>query len=358
MGPLTLLSGMNSAGKSSILQALLLLRQSAHHGELDKDRLAVLNGELVQLGDADATLREGAGGSPIEIAIAWDDGVVAGWRLFAELEGNELRIEDVPDNDAWKERPPVTRCRYVSADRIGPRVAFPTSDVLVRTARDVGARGELVAHYLAVHGDEQIPNLALHFAGRSMGIDAEPAVSYKLRHEVEAWLGLLVPGVRITAEQPKGLDVVRLTFKFPGAFGLTDDRRPTHVGFGLTYVLPIFVALLSAEAGSLVMLENPEAHLHPRAQRLVMELLARAAAAGVQVLVETHSDHVLNGARLAVRKRILPSQDAFLHFFTFDAKSGRPDRLSPRIQESGALDDWPAGFFDEWDRALDELLTT
>lgn len=356
LGPLTVLTGTNSAGKSSVLQALLLLRQSELHDELKTGGRIVLNGELIQLGTADATLREGATESPLDIAIVWDDGAEAGWRLTPEKKGDDLIVDVAPTENVWKDRPPIVRCRYVSADRVGPRVSFPTSDVIVRTARDLGPRGEFVAHYLAVHGDDPIPNPSLHFSGASIGIDAEPAASLKLRHEVEAWLGLLVPGVRISVEQSKGLDVVRLAFRFPGEVGLTDERRPTHVGFGLTYVLPIFVALLSAEPGSLVMLENPEAHLHPRAQRMLMELLARAAAAGVQVLVETHSDHVLNGARLAVRKNILRPDDVALHFFTHNAKTGRPEQLSPRIEKSGALTDWPPGFFDEWDRALDELL--
>jgi predicted ATPase len=355
LGPLTLLSGTNSAGKSSVLQSILLLRQSALHDQLKSGGRAVLNGELVHLGNADATLREGASGSPLDIAVTWTDGAKAGWRLAAEPKGEGLIVVVAPDDDAWKERAPIKRSRYVSADRIGPRVAYPTSDALVLASRDLGARGEFVAHYLAAHGEERIPNESLHFDGISFG-GTEPAASFKLRHEVEAWLGLLVPGVRIIVEQPRGLDVIRLAYQFPGEVGLTDERRPTHVGFGLSYVLPIFVAVLAAEPGSLVMLENPEAHLHPRAQRLIVELLARAAAAGVQVLVETHSDHVLNGARLAVRKGTLTSEQAVLHFFTHDPKTGRPGRISPSIQKSGALTDWPPGFFDEWDRALDELL--
>lgn len=355
LGPLTLLSGTNSAGKSTVIQSLLLLRQSALHGELRKDGRAVLNGELVQLGDADATVREGSEERKVEIGITWDDGCFAAWRFRPEEE--DLRVEQSPADGFWESRPPVKDCRYVSADRMGPRVTFRTSDVLVRTARDVGARGELVAHYLAEYGDKHIPNLKLHFDGKSMGIDAPPAVSTKLRQEVEAWLGLLVPGVRITVEKPAGLDVVRLAFRFPGAYGLTDERRPTHVGFGLSYVLPLFVAVLSAEPGSLVMIENPEAHLHPRAQRLLVELLSRAAATGVQLIVETHSDHVLNGARLAVRNKVLRSRDVFVHFLTYDPVTGKPDVLTPQIKESGGLTDWPIGFFDEWERALDELTT-
>ena len=81
----------------------------------------------------------------------------------------------------------------------------------------------------------------------------------------------------------------------------SSEYRPTNVGFGITYALPIVVSALSARPGSLLIVENPEAHLHPRGQVKMGELLCQASEAGIQVLIETHSDHVLNGIRLAVR---------------------------------------------------------
>src|SRR5438046_1441121 len=83
----------------------------------------------------------------------------------------------------------------------------------------------------------------------------------------------------------------------------SSEYRPTNVGFGITYALPIVVSILSARPGSLVIIENPEAHLHPRGQVRMGELLSLASTAGIQVLIETHSDHVLNGIRLAVRAK-------------------------------------------------------
>jgi predicted ATPase len=352
--PLTLLSGTNGAGKSTVLQALLLIRQSQLHGELTEGRI-VFNGELLQLGSLGATLREDAPiGAAIEVAIRWDDGEELGFRL-TEVAG-VARTEVPTKLRELSERAPLSGCRYVSADRIGPKAAFGTSDVVVRTADDIGPRGEYVAHYLAVHGLAPIPIPALHFSGNEIGVDVGDAASVKLKDQVEAWLGLLVPGVRIAAEVDDLTDVARLAFKFPGVSGPSDERRPTHVGFGLTYALPILVAVLSAKPGSLVVIENPEAHLHPRAQRLLVHLFARAAKAGVQVVVETHSDHVLNGARIAVRRKLLEPDDVGVHFFAQGSERGAPQLLSPRIEPSGTLTDWPTGFFDEWDRALDDLL--
>ena len=99
------------------------------------------------------------------------------------------------------------------------------------------------------------------------------------------------------------MDIVRMNFSFvdKNAGVTSNEYRPTSVGFGIAYVLPVLVALLSANEKYMVIIENPEAHLHPRGQVAMGELIARAAAAGVQVIVETHSDHVLNGVRLAVK---------------------------------------------------------
>lgn len=86
-----------------------------------------------------------------------------------------------------------------------------------------------------------------------------------------------------------------------------ESTNALNMGFGVSYSLPIIVALLSAREGDILVLENPEAHLHPRGQRKIGELVALAAANGVQIFMETHSDHVLNGIRLSVRNKKISS---------------------------------------------------
>ena len=123
------------------------------------------------------------------------------------------------------------------------------------------------------------------------------------------------------------------------------EYRPTNVGFGLSYILPVVAALLAAPKDALVIIENPEAHLHPRGQTRMGELCARAAAAGVQVIVETHSDHVLDGARLMVKDRVLDRGAA--HFHYLHHSEGSVVRRSPVIDDEGRLSEWPEGFFDQ-----------
>lgn len=88
------------------------------------------------------------------------------------------------------------------------------------------------------------------------------------------------------------------------------------------------------------------------------ELLALAASCGVQVVIETHSDHVLNGIRLAVHSGKLEPEDVQLHYFQRQEKQGQifTEVVSPRIDRNGRIDRWPDGFFDEWEKNLITLL--
>ena len=174
-------------------------------------------------------------------------------------------------------------------------------------------------------------------------------------------MGDVSPGTAIQARSYGEMDLMHLSFGFERADTAGDVRyyRSTNVGFGLTYILPVLVALLSSSAGALVLLENPEAHLHPRGQSQAGELIARAASAGIQVIVETHSDHILNGIRVAVKRGLASPEDIALHYFQLPAEysdmSGI-EVISPQIDRDGRLDKWPEGFFDEYGKSLSRLL--
>ena len=135
----------------------------------------------------------------------------------------------------------------------------------------------------------------------------------------------------------------------------TDFHRPVHTGFGLSQVLPIVVAALSANGKDILLIENPEVHLHPAAQAAMGNFLALVASAGVQVMIETHSDHVLNGVRRAVKTSVLPHENVALHFFrprTEATVSIGPQVESPAIGADGNIDSWPNGFFDQFDNDM------
>jgi predicted ATPase len=352
LGALTLLSGVNGAGKSSVLQALLVLRQSWQQGLLGRGRLA-LNGDLVQLGTAQDALYGYAEEEQIKFDLTLDGEHVVSFAFKYDKDADVLTgasSDTVIDSekDLFSES-----FQYLCAERIGPRTSFMTSDFLVRERRQVGNRGEFTAHFLANFGKERVP------PGPLMRTDATSA---DLLAQVEAWLDFISPGTRIQVTSHRTMDAVQVGYQFVAGRDVTDVYRPTNVGFGLTYTLPILVAVLSASPGALLLIENPEAHLHPRGQARMGEMLALAASSGIQVVVETHSDHVLNGVRLAVHKGQLDPAKVALHFFersvAHDVGGDRPAHrvVSPRIDRRGRLDQRPDGFFDEWDKSLRELL--
>ena len=100
------------------------------------------------------------------------------------------------------------------------------------------------------------------------------------------------------------------------------------------------------------MIENPEAHLHPAGQALMGRFLADAAQSGIQILVETHSDHVLNGVRRSVKSdEGITADQVFIHFFRPRSEGG-PQIISPLLDDSGNIDYWPEGFFDQFDKDM------
>lgn len=351
--PLTLLTGLNGMGKSSVLQALLLLRQSYTRDKSPTIAQLVLNGELVQLGTGPDVLFENAAMDSFGFALDYENRDrrrihTAVWEITYDRTADNLDLRAVPD---YLEDCPLVRAEfhYLQAERLGPRPFSPMSTHLVRDQRQIGTRGEYTAHFLDIFQDFPIkPKILRH---------PQAPDSIQLKYQVEAWLNEISPGTRISLLHYPQMDLIQISFAFERrGKASTKDYRPTNVGFGITYTLPILVAILSATPGTLILLENPEAHLHPKGQAKMGELLARAASAGIQLIVETHSDHILNGIRVAAKQGIINPNQVALHFFHRPNDADQVEITTPNLDKDGRIDYWPPDFFDEWDKALDELL--
>lgn len=357
LGSFTLLAGLNSSGKSSVLQALALLRQGYEVSQRGSGPGTVgvglpLNGDYVDLGTGIDILNEDYTGDPqIGIDLLGRGGDTASVNIGYEREGDFLPlIGDGFATEFWRKGAHSITSdgfQYLRADRLTPSATYSRSHEVAVRRQFLGTRGEFAVDYLRAFQDEPIASATLGHPNSS---------SPRLLEQVEAWLGEICPGVRLTPAAIPQTDLVRLDIEFLRSDrAKSNSRRATHVGFGLAYVLPIVVACLTARPGSLVLLENPEAHVHPRGQTAMARLACAAAAVGAQVVVETHSDHVLNGARLSVKNGPLEPADVRLNYFERDVSSAT-SVASPAIGADGMLSAWPDGFFDEWDSALDELL--
>ena len=358
--PLTLLSGSNASGKSSVMQALALLHQTMREHEWSS-RL-MLNGETIRLGSAADVIDQVHGRRNCGISLFDGDGAWFQWEFQAERKEMSLAVRrargETGNGGGWdtdesmalrhllpdgsSDHPLIGRLlglTYLTAERMGPREHYVFDDPQLTPV--VGPQGEFAVSVLHSGRD-------LHVLDGLQDLTAPPT---RFR-QVESRMARFFPGCVLAIEQIPRANAVTLGIRMSKG---TDFQRPVHIGFGLTQVLPIVVAALSANDDGLLLIENPEVHLHPAGQAAMGEFLAEVTSAGVQVIIETHSDHVLNGVRRSVRNRTLNCEHVALHFFTprrEDSTSDRPQVQSPSLNADGNIDSWPEGFFDQFDKDM------
>ena len=357
--PLTLLTGANASGKSSIIQAVALLHQTMREHEWSS-RL-MLNGAAVRLGTVVDVIDKVYGRHSCEVGLL-DHTAYYRWEFTGErddmsmlvkhvgVSGVEVFEEPDPENlhhllpeaarqytHSFIER--LLRLTYLTAERLGPREYYPLEDS--QLAPVVGPRGEHAASVLYSGSDERILE--------DLVIEGKPPTRLS---QTIARMNHFFPNCDLTIDKVPNANAVTLGIRTSDE---TDFHRPVHTGFGLTQVFPIVVAALSAGQDDLLLIENPEVHLHPAGQAMMGEFLAEVAAAGAQVILETHSDHILNGVRRAVRKQKLPPDRVALHFFLSrqdSEREGVPQVQSPVMDKDGNIDTWPEGFFDQFDKDM------
>lgn len=344
MKNINILTGTNGMGKSTVIQSLLLLRQSYLKDPAMKG--LYLNGKYVRLGNAQDILYE----------KAQKERIMLGYR--SQRENHLLEYQYIPDSDFLPLGNPVSRdfkaeifghrFVYLSAFRIEPLELYRITNEEELQNREFGNNGEFALQYLSLYGDEDIENAKVLLKDKLGG---------SLSNQARVWLDKISPGVSPKVMLNTQLRTSEVRYEFIEGKEKTNSYKSVNVGFGITYVLPLIIAILSAKRGDIVILENPEAHIHPAGQRMLGELMARAGSGGVQVIAETHSDHILNGIRIAVRKNIVAGDKVQLTYFYKDQTDGyKHKHVHPKILEDGRLDIWPDGFFDEWDKALYELI--
>ncbi|MBF0153851.1 MAG: DUF3696 domain-containing protein [Magnetococcales bacterium] len=350
---LTLLTGLNGTGKSSIIQGLLLLRQTYYlnmTNQMSGSETLSIHGDLVGFPNAKPILFDNSEASEFGICIT-DKNDIDILKLISNVandSGNISTKSITKTADTFSENLFTHRFQYLQTERLAPQMAYAMSEFHVRQLQRLGSRGEFTAHFLDVFGKTEINSSLNH----------EKARSGQLIHQAAAWLGEISPGIDIHIAPHTNVNAVVLEYSFATSLGRSRNYLPTNVGFGITYTLPIIVAILAAQPGDMLILENPEAHLHPQGQVRMAELVARAARAGIQIILETHSDHIINGVRVAVRQGKCAPGDVSIHYFSKkEAEDGRiySDFVSPIIDKNGRITPWPEGFFDEWEKSLEAL---
>ncbi|OAI09372.1 hypothetical protein A1353_03435 [Methylomonas methanica] len=345
--PLTIFCGANSSGKSSVAQALLLMRNaySANFSYMD------LKAKSAPIGTANDALYYAANSDVITMSLATDHGKLELEYLADDLTKTVLNLApNQPginnDNLFNNESLFLPTCQYISSARLGPLIFYGKDDVAVdvygQISINAGAAEHFVHYLVAKQKNEVLPALVCSGA------------SNDLLNQVEAWERELCSGLHMVI-QDKGAIGYELKYNFDtqSQDGKTEEFSATNVGFGLTYVLPVLVAVLSAQPGALLIIENPEAHLHPSAQAKLAKLLCLAAQEGVQIIIETHSDHIINGILVQCQRFLrdqigIAPENTSVYFFTMDDKAHSSVAERILIDDSGRIKYPPKGFFDQF----------
>lgn len=314
-GGLTLLTGLNSSGKSSIIQSLLMLEKVAK-GEKN----ILLEGH----GDFD------------ELKNPYEADAVG---LEAICDRGKVRIEkcEPASEPVMATLDPIfPSIIYISANRFGPEVSLP----ITPNDLSLGSRGENVLNVIDKYASYDLDPILRN----------EKSQGYTFEYNLWGWLEVISPGVKFGYRIQKESD---------SSFSLFNEHRSKNVGFGLSYTLPVITALLlgTITRNSLVIIENPEAHLHPKGQTEMAKLISLCVEAGTQVVIETHSDHVFNGIRIHAKKdpTNLFAEKVILYWFELD-KNNNTEVTESTLDSNGRLDPWPDGLFDQFEINASELL--
>lgn len=333
--PLTLLTGLNGAGKSSLIQTLLLAKSASN--TVSRKTLSLNNTYTLQLGNCEDITNWQSSGD-INIKLHDDAKNTLSLSLTTDNEQalflNIKSIDNKTNSDAFNGN--HKGFSYLSAERIGPRKMFElTSEPSEQL--NVGIQGENCAQILADLGNQPIQeknrihpntNHEAHF----------------LTYQLEKWLSEIARPIQIEATSGSRPPVATMRFKTLDG----EWVNATNMGFGVSYALPIVLAGLTTKNGGMVIVENPEAHLHPAGQSRMGVFLAWLANQGVQVIVETHSDHVLNGIRRAIAEfKYLEHNQAHVIFFEL-ANNDHFSHQELTFNENASLSAWPSAFFDQY----------
>lgn len=345
----TVLYGKNGRGKSTLIQSLLIIAKTMRNNN-NVDTLLLMN-DLAALGSFEDVLNSMANKKEFSIGLVTEKEEVqmcfvpvADKPQLARLNGLKLngreRFESYGTDDKEDQNDSKLRgvtisdieilqnlkdLEYVAADRKGPVNVVQRLDALPDNW--IGTKGEYLINVLAKKD--------LNFLA-----------------EVEHALSTILTGAAIKINHK---DTERIELFLNSQDGAV-TYKPVNVGFGYSYVLPVIIMALIANEGATIIVENPEAHLHPGAQSRLMEyLITKAEERGLQLIVESHSDHVVNGMRIAIKKGELNHTEGIINYFDRD-DNGMPQIEHIYVDNKGELSAYPDDFLDEWTKQLLQLI--
>lgn len=337
---LTVLVGSNGMGKSTVVQSLLLIRSAKELKDISAT--VALNGPYgLELGTNVSVINQDSDSNIVKFLIHDEHGkLIFDMILESSVEEERLDMEfrkiDIDELTGLMD----DEFYYLSAERTGPRVSqrMATLDY-----PHTGIRGEYCGQLLAkrlqkIDADRRHPNIE---------------TPYLIDH-VNAWLNELLPGVELAAFENISMQTCQVKIRNRRSMDFVES---TNIGFGISYALPIIVQGLIAEEGRYFIVENPEAHLHPSAQTGMGKFIGMLADKGLHVIIETHSDHLLDGIQIYAATHPQLKDNMIIHNFGLDEERKICLR-SIALDDDFDYTEWPDGFMDQTNKNYTEFLET
>jgi len=347
---LTVLAGENGAGKSTVIQVLSILKQShdIHKIPVKELKSLYLNDYYCELGTFRDVLYCESTSKPDKIIFGFTDSndTKIYFECIEDIENNNiLKIEYIMDDKKEKKNfvdQLVSDFDFISADRFGPKTFYHVDGNF--STNKVGKLGEYTGFLL---GKLKTDDIFIN----------------DLNNELKSIFGFVE--ILPTHIDGANVSILEITNSKTKSLG---HKSPVNMPYGVSYILPIIVSCLLRHPkrnekhglkvieNPVVVVENPEAHLHPKAQSKLGQFLAKMANEGVQIILETHSDHIINGIRIAIKNKKISNKDVLFNFFEKGEEVGQNTIREIYSDENGNLSAWPKGFFDQFENDLMDLM--
>ena len=201
-------------------------------------------------------------------------------------------------------------------------------------------------------GAEEQDGSPLNAAAGTMAEMRQPISTVTLKEAVDLWMEYLgvASAVRVRETGRAGIEL-----------GIIDsqtgsERSLTDVGVGVSQLLPVVVMCLQAQRGDVVLIEQPELHLHPAPQQALGDFLLAMSMSGRQIIVETHSEYLINRLRFRIAEDDTETVTDLVKIVYAERKNGRTEFRSIKPNAYGSFDDWPADFFDQAPKETEAIL--
>lgn len=328
---LNLLVGTNSSGKSTILQALLLFAQNMND-------MQGLSGDFVSLGNYDEIKCVYSGKQRVYITVVTSEEKTVTIEVGKYDKGYSLTIvpteygEIVADSFDYEQR----KIQYLSCHRIGPQNLYKKN---MNMTDIIGIDGSYAMSYLNMHAADSLDSSI-----------CKNVLDYTFSAQVNWWLNYII-NAEVKTEEIPGADMIKVSYSNYGGVQI----RPQNVGSGISYLISVIITCFAAPENSIIVIENPEIHLHPSAQSKVCDFLYFISQHNRQLFVETHSDHIFNGFRAKVATGEIENSKVNINFVSLNEEHMTEVELV-KFGRFGRIENQRKDLFDQFDIDMNKMI--